>query len=564
MAYRSSMRGTFSAVLLVLVLVGWVGRVAAQEPEVQSVTFDPPMVYCGQDATATITLDIAAPQGGTKVRVYSGMSGMPEPESAEYTVPAGQKTVTFRAPNTAQTYDMYRYYVGRIGSNKRDLEALLNIEMIAYSLSFNSVRGLALTTTRATVKMGTTDNLNQQHATRPPHHDLVLGLRPMYADSAGFVYPSSITLLKGQTSVTFDVKLPFTTEQKRKFLEVYGEGWSHNNSIVVDPIKIIALTADRDHLVGGEQTNGKVTINPTAPEDISITLAGSEGKISMPQQCLIRAGTNSATFPVLTNIYTGPLDTMNGFIFAGFGVPPSYPSVGLAQKELLMARGGTAPGVRITGIAFEPANVKGGETTTLKLTLSGPAPQGGVSFLLENKAGRSGVLHPGMVTVPAGQNTANVSVTTFKRDTVQSVCLKVYRGEASAEASMEIPPYRLKDFRTPSTTLFAGQDLKLTFEIDTPAPSGGGFVSISSSDIAVIDPFVQLVRIAEGQTTGTLVIKPAASDKKQSATLTAGTGGVTKTLNVSVVPDGPKAARGTPLPRREALRSPTDMKLPKR
>ena len=104
-----------------------------------------------------------------------------------------------------------------------------------------------------------------------------------------------------------------------------------------------------------------------------------------------------------------------GYAFSGWtgcnDANGSYCSVTMAGAKNVTATFGAA-NVTLTSLTFKPSYVRGGQLSAGTLTLSGPAPPGGVTVALSSD--HPGVAHPPpFVLVPGGRNSVGFAVNTF-------------------------------------------------------------------------------------------------------------------------------------------------------
>jgi hypothetical protein len=95
-------------------------------------------------------------------------------------------------------------------------------------------------------------------------------------------------------------------------------------------------------------------------------------------------------------------------------------------------------GVSLTSVSVNPASVGAGISSTGTLTLSAPAPAGGIAVELWTTGTIAFV--PAGITIPAGATTATFAVTTnYTTSTLQDTITAFYNG-ASQNASIAVTP----------------------------------------------------------------------------------------------------------------------------
>ena len=146
------------------------------------------------------------------------------------------------------------------------------------------------------------------------------------------------------------------------------------------------------NVVGGTGATGTITLDAPAPTGGAVVaLASASSAVTVPSSVTVSAGATSATFPIVTStVTTATLVTLSA-TYSGvtttttFTVNPSPPAT-----------------VVLTGFVVPRTTMPSGGSMTVKVTLSAPAPVGGVVVTLASSA-PSVVRVPATVTVKAGQ-----------------------------------------------------------------------------------------------------------------------------------------------------------------
>jgi hypothetical protein len=124
--------------------------------------------------------------------------------------------------------------------------------------------------------------------------------------------------------------------------------------------------------------------------------------IHIPPSVSIPSGNSAVSFAIGTNPVSG-LPTGGNIMASAGGVTKSI-FVNVAPDP-------NAPPL-LQSVSITPASVSGGTNATGTATLSLPAPSGGTSITLATSNSAAAQV-PGVVNVPAGQTSANFTVTTF-------------------------------------------------------------------------------------------------------------------------------------------------------
>jgi hypothetical protein len=110
-----------------------------------------------------------------------------------------------------------------------------------------------------------------------------------------------------------------------------------------------------------------------------------------------------------------------------------------SEASFYLQISGSATPVTLTSFLVNPASVKGGVKAKARVTLSGPAPAGGVVVSLSSSNPRIASL-PATVTVPAGSTSATVTVTTKPVRTKTTLALSATLDGATQTATMVVTP----------------------------------------------------------------------------------------------------------------------------
>jgi len=166
-------------------------------------------------------------------------------------------------------------------------------------------------------------------------------------------------------------------------------------------VALSAVTVTPSSAAGGLSRTGTVTLTSTAPAGgVVVNLASSIATAQVPASITIPGNASSANFTVTTSsVYT----VMAGSISATYkGVTKSATISLLPPASAVLA-----------ALTLNPTTVVGGATSTGTVTLSAPAPAGGIVVNLSSSHPyRASV--PDSVTILSGSSTANFTISTTK------------------------------------------------------------------------------------------------------------------------------------------------------
>jgi photosystem II stability/assembly factor-like uncharacterized protein len=296
----ASYNGTTQAVVLSITPIGFTG-----------LSLKPNTVLNGYTSTGTVTINVGAPPAGAIIALSSSNPAVASvPKNVE--IGFGNNSVTF----TVNTYNVSAStqvtitgtYAGAT-QNPVTQSAVLTVNPIALtSITLSTdVNGKPGTAVYGQTVVGTATIASPA----PPSGAVVT----LAASPTGLVsIPSSVTIPAGATSANFPVKL-ITQVTKATTVLIQGsyDGVPAADSFTINPLTIANIAFLPDTVVGTRATTGTVMLNGVTPVALTITLSLSNPATmqpylttNFPLTVTIPAGSNSATFSVLTN------NTING------------------------------------------------------------------------------------------------------------------------------------------------------------------------------------------------------------------------------------------------------------
>lgn len=374
-------------------------------PVVSSLTLSPSSVTGGSTSTATVTLTGPAPTGGTSVYQSSNSSRATVPGTV--TIPAGSTSTTF----TVNTLTTLVNTSVTIKTARGPISATAVLTVLApviktVTLSPSSVTGGTKSTATVTLT--------------GPAPSGGLAVYQSSTSSLALV-PASVTIPAGSPSVSFDI----TTKATLNNLSVTIKSARGTNSAtatltLLAPI-VTGLSLNPTTVVGGTSSTATVTLSGPAPTGgIAVFQSANSSSVMVPASVTVPAGSSSTTFTVATSA-TATDKTVT--IKSARG--PAFGSATLTLRAPL-----------VSSISVNPSTVTGGAATTAKVTLTGPAPVGGVTVYLSSTSSSAPV--PASVTVPQGASQVSFTINTLPTTIDKSVTLKAARGSSSATTTLTV------------------------------------------------------------------------------------------------------------------------------
>jgi hypothetical protein len=228
------------------------------------------------------------------------------------------------------------------------------------------------------------------------------------SNTAATRVPSSVTVPAGATNATFTVSTSAVTASTAVTISAAYGGVTRTASITVAPapppaVTLSSLTLSPTSVIGGTQSStGTVTLSGPAPSGGAlVTLSSSNTAAArVPSSVTVAAGATSVTFTVSTSAETASTAVT---ISAAYG--------GVTRSGSITVVPAPPPPATLSSLTMNPSSVIGGlQTSTGTVTLSAPAPAGGVTVALSSSNGVARV--PSSVFVPAGATSASFTVNT--------------------------------------------------------------------------------------------------------------------------------------------------------
>jgi hypothetical protein len=385
---------------------------------------DPPFTYAGKpSATGTVFISERAPSGGTVVSLSSS-----DPAHASVppsvTIPAGAQKADYRVTLTTPAADETVTFTATIPG--RSATTSIDLHPPPSDVDF-FVSGGA-TSVRAGQDLLIGANLNEPAA--------VGGTVVTFSssDPSAAPVPASQTYPEGIGGGGFFVHAGAVTTSTPVTLTAHLGAVTRTVSFTVTPgPQLSSLTLAQTSVTGPTSVNATVTMSaaPDAFETLHVALSSSDTTVAtVPAEVTIfGTTTTTASFPVSVSQVTAQKTVTITATFAGVS----------KTATLTVNPPAAAAGPTLSSLAFSPASVTGGNSSTGTVRLSAAAPAGGVSVGLSSPSASVSV--PASVPVPAGQTSATFTATTRAVTTSTPVDVTAsLPGSANAVGRLTVTP----------------------------------------------------------------------------------------------------------------------------
>jgi probable HAF family extracellular repeat protein len=248
-------------------------------------------------------------------------------------------------------------------------------------------------------------------------------------------------------------------------------------------------------------------------------------------QVTILSGAGDGTFPTSTT--QGTSGSPVGLLAADFnrdGLMDLAAGMGSGISILLQ----NVQVQTIASLSLSPATVLGGNSVTGTVTLSGPAPSGGVLLDLSSSNTAAATV-PGSVTVSAGATSATFTVVSAPVAADTPVTISATSGTSTKTAALTVQAPTLLSLTLNPVGLIGGKSSVASATLNGLAPSSGLTIALSSNNPSIAAPGGNIV-IAGGSLSGIATITTQGVASNTAVKISATFGAVTKVATLTVKP----------------------------
>ncbi|MFN3728475.1 MAG: hypothetical protein ACK4XJ_02020 [Fimbriimonadaceae bacterium] len=336
------------------------------------------------------------------------------------------------------------------------------------------------------------------------------------SNTAAATVPSTVVIPAGQSSATFDVTANPTNVNLTSTITASLSGETKTAEVTVRPAAITSVTVNEATFFGGSTTvvTGTVQLDGKASNTgYNVALGSSHATVTVPASVTIPNNQSQVDFAVTHNLTT-------------------------TQRTITLT--GTLNGVNRTAtvtvnpivpvaVNMNPSPVIGGAPSSGIVELNAPLKNGATIAL---SAINAPITTPASVNINAGSqvsNVFNVTTSAVAADVTGKV-RATFNGSTFAQNFKLLAP-RVSKLIFSKNTVYGGQKIGVTLELNGNAPPGGINVVFASNDPNVIVP--SPVKVNAGQSVRTFNINTTDPGTTILAQVTATLNGVT-TRNVTV------------------------------
>jgi hypothetical protein len=325
--------------------------------------------------------------------------------------------------------------------------------------------------------------------------------------------PATVTVPAGSTSANFTATAGSVTSNTSVLVSARYNGLL-SSSVTIRPPKLTGVSLNPSKIIAGQNSTVTLTLSAPAPTGgINVSVTPSCSCVQTPSQVTVPAGSSSTTFSASTT----PVN-----IGTAANIVASLNSTLVASVTVI-------PNTKVSGLSFDRTVLPSGQGATGTVTLTSPAPAGGVAVLLSSNL--PSVQVPSAVTVPAGSTSANFSVTSTVVN-AQATALITATFIDSISGSVTITPIKVSQLSFLSSLVTGGGTTTGTVTLNGAAPAGGTVVNLSSANPSLVQVPASVTVLA-GNTSATFNITTAPPGVQTPVLITATQGGsISATLTV--------------------------------
>jgi len=282
--------------------------------------------------------------------------------------------------------------------------------------------------------------------------------------------PSTVTIPAGLRSANFTVNTTPVSTTTAVAITGSLNGTSQSANLMVYAPGLVRITVSPATILGGKDTTGFVFLSdPAPPGGTKVTLSSSSANATLPASVTVPGGAVFTTFVVGSQAV------------ARQTVVTLTATSGSSSPQALLTL--TPP--TLTALSVSPSSVKGGVPSTGTVTLSDPAPAGGILVTLSSS--NFAIASPAsFVTIASGATTATFAITTYGVSATSSVTVTGKLNGNSSSAALTVTPPTITSFTIDPASVQSGQSILGTVVLSDPAPTGGIQITLSNANSTAV------------------------------------------------------------------------------
>jgi hypothetical protein len=400
---------------------GWQQSSLGVLPILYGIELSNESVVGGTSFTGTVTLQSAAPPNGITVRLVSSDTSLVRPPATVF-IPGGGTDADFTIATSAVSVPTRVTLDPGTESDSGVHQFQVSVVVTPPGSPTPPPSLSSLTLSQSAISSGSTVTGTARLTSPAPAGGAVVSLQGSMEGQV--ITPPSVTVPTGSVSATFTTtSAPEVNTPHWVFIGAHYGTFNGAQARILridpapGPATLLAMGPASQDVIGGNSGRTTVALAIPAPAGGGVVNLTTDNPsvIHVPANVTIAAGNSTNTFIIGTSPVSG-LST-GGNVFASAG--------GVTRSIFVNAAPDPNAPPLLQSIAISSASVAGGTSATGTVFLSSPSPSGGISVTLAT-SNSSAAQVPGTVNVPAGQTSANFSVTTFAVSANTSVTITAF------------------------------------------------------------------------------------------------------------------------------------------
>jgi hypothetical protein len=476
---------------------------------VASVSVSPANVLGGSPSSGTVTINDLAPSGGVQV-LLSSSDAAAAAVPPVVTVPLGSTTTQFIITTSSVPSATVVTISAFAGGETRSADLEVGpLAPVSVALNPTTVCGGSLSTATVTLNGPA------------PAGGLAVSLSS--SNPAVAVTPAMVTVPEGAVTAQFTATTVPVASGTLITISASVAGVIRTATLTLEPMAVASVAVSPDNVLGGTTSTATVTLDcPASSGGVQVALTSSDpASAAVAASVTVPEASNSAQFTITTSTVTSPKSVT--ITASGGG---STRSANLTVSPL-----------SIKWFWFSCASVIGGNTCSVRVTLSFSAPVGGATVALTSANPALASL-PAMVTIPDGQTSASGVVTTAPTGVQTTVVFTATLGDQIVTANLRVDPILMTSLQLSSPERLGGTTMDAYVFITSAAPTGGLIVTLTSDNPNVVT-VPSVATVLGGQSSAWFVISTTQVATPTPVEIQATLLGQTRTATLTVNPLGP-------------------------
>ena len=467
----------------------------------QTFSFSPAVVVSGQPMSLRVGLSAPAPAGGLVATLHSSNNLLLLPSEVLIPVGATQIDVQSVAPMVSSNVVM-SVTAGFYGTS-----SAANVMVVPCTLSavIPDVSDLASGAVTSVV-------IRLTGPAGPGGQDVQLS-----EASGKLSFPRVVHIVEGQSSAVVLVRAS-SVSVRTSLVLVASDGLTELSvPLTVFPVDIALLSLSATAVTGGNGATGTITLAGPAPASgVAVTISSGNSAVNVPANVHIPGGAISATF----SLGSSPVrDKVVVDITASAGSIAKTKAITVNPAALL-------------AVKLQQTSMTGGAAQQGTVSLTGPAPSGGLSVALSST--NAAVSLPSTIMIPAGVSSVVFAIQSVPVATKSSGLVVAQLGVYKKSTSLSVIPPVISSIVASRGTIVGGDTVDVTIKLTGTAPAGGTTVTVTSASVALSVP--ASVTVPAGQTSVVLTAASHPVAKSVSVKVTGKVGVTSKSGYVTVTP----------------------------